>query len=78
MKKCSIPMFLPKAHSHYMDSARAWDAGMGAADSRSLRSDNYVRIQHFVRRTTYTPFGVFGGMCDVNSCNILLLLFMTL
>jgi hypothetical protein len=22
--------------------------GMGAADSRSLRSDNYVRMQHFV------------------------------
>jgi hypothetical protein len=23
-------------------------------------------------------FGVFGGMCDVNSCNVFLLLFMTL
>jgi hypothetical protein len=29
---------------------------MGAADSRSLRSDNYVRVQHFVRRSTYVPF----------------------
>jgi hypothetical protein len=28
----------------------------GAADSRSLRYDNYVRMQHFVRRTTYVPF----------------------
>jgi hypothetical protein len=24
--------------------------GMGDADSRSLRSDRYVRMQHFVRR----------------------------
>jgi hypothetical protein len=23
--------------------------GMGVADSRSLRSDNYVRMHHFVR-----------------------------
>jgi hypothetical protein len=29
--------------------------GMGAADSRSLRSDSYVRMQHFVRRSTYVP-----------------------
>jgi hypothetical protein len=35
--------------------------GMSAADSRSLRSDNYVRIHHFVRRCTYFLFGVFGG-----------------
>jgi hypothetical protein len=33
--------------------------GMGAADSRSLRSDNYVRMQHFVCRTTYVPFRRF-------------------
>jgi NAD-specific glutamate dehydrogenase len=34
--------------------------GMGAADSRSLRSDNYARImQHFVGRTTYVPFRRF-------------------
>jgi hypothetical protein len=32
---------------------------MGAADSRSLRSDSYVRMQHFVRRTTYVPFRRF-------------------
>jgi hypothetical protein len=35
--------------------------GMGAADSRSLRSDSYVRMQHFVRRTTYVPFRRFWG-----------------
>jgi hypothetical protein len=52
--------------------------GMGAADSRSSRSDSYVRMQHFVRRYIYVPFGVFGGICDVNSCNVLLLLFMAL
>jgi hypothetical protein len=34
--------------------------GMGAADSRSLRSYNYVRMQHlFVLRTTYVPFRRF-------------------
>jgi hypothetical protein len=40
--------------------------GMGAADSRSLRSDDYVRMQHIVRQFTYIPFRRFGGMCDVN------------
>jgi hypothetical protein len=30
--------------------------GMGAVYSRSLRSDSYVRTQHFVRRSTYVPF----------------------
>jgi hypothetical protein len=36
--------------------------GMGVIDSRSLRSDKYVRMQHFVRRTTsYVPFRRFGG-----------------
>jgi hypothetical protein len=34
-------------------------SGMGAADSRSLRSDNYVRMQHFVRRNTSVPFRRF-------------------
>ena len=34
---------------------------MGAADSRSLRSDRYVRMKHFVRRTTYVPFRRFWG-----------------
>jgi hypothetical protein len=33
--------------------------GMGAADSRSLRSESYVRMQHFVRRSTYVPFRRF-------------------
>jgi hypothetical protein len=35
--------------------------GMGAVDSRSLRSDNYVRMQHFVRRSTSNPFRRFLG-----------------
>jgi hypothetical protein len=35
---------------------------MGVADSHSLRSDNYIRMQHFVRRTTYyVPFWRFWG-----------------
>jgi hypothetical protein len=34
---------------------------MGAADSRSLRSDSYVRMQHFVRRSTSIPFRRFLG-----------------
>jgi hypothetical protein len=35
--------------------------GMGALDSRSLPSDNYVRMQTFVRRTTSCPFWRFWG-----------------
>ena len=35
--------------------------GMGAADSRSLRLYSYVRMQHFVRRSTYVPFRRFWG-----------------
>jgi hypothetical protein len=35
--------------------------GMGAADSRSLRSDSYVLMQHFVRRSTSVPFRRFWG-----------------
>jgi hypothetical protein len=34
---------------------------MGVADSRSLRSAGYVRMQHVVRRTTYVPFRRFLG-----------------
>jgi hypothetical protein len=53
--------------------------GMGAADSRSLRSGIYVRMQHFVRRSILLfRFGVFWGICDVNSRNVFLLLFMAL
>jgi hypothetical protein len=37
--------------------------GIGAADPRSLRNDNYLRIQHFVRRSTYVPFRRFWGGC---------------
>jgi hypothetical protein len=35
--------------------------GMGAAYSRSLLCDSYVRMQHFVRRSTYVPFRRFRG-----------------
>jgi hypothetical protein len=35
--------------------------GMGATNSRSMRSDSYVRMQHFVRRNTYVPFRRFLG-----------------
>jgi hypothetical protein len=35
--------------------------GMGAADSRSLRCDSYVRMQHFIRRSTSVPFRRFLG-----------------
>jgi hypothetical protein len=34
---------------------------MEAADSRSLRSDSYVRMQHFSRRSTSLPFRRFLG-----------------
>jgi hypothetical protein len=33
---------------------------MVATDSRSLRFDIYVRMQHFVRRSTYVPFRLLG------------------
>jgi hypothetical protein len=36
-------------------------SAMGAADSRSLRSDSYVRMEHFFRRYTYDPFRRFWG-----------------
>jgi hypothetical protein len=35
--------------------------GMGAGDSRSLRSESYVRMQHFVRLSTSVPFRRFLG-----------------
>jgi hypothetical protein len=35
--------------------------GTGAADSRSLRSDSYVRMQHFVRPSTSVSFRRFFG-----------------
>jgi hypothetical protein len=35
--------------------------GNGANDSRSLRSDNDVRMQHFVRQSTHVPFRRFWG-----------------
>jgi hypothetical protein len=35
--------------------------GMGATDSRSLSYAKYIRMQHFVRRTSYVPFRRFLG-----------------
>jgi hypothetical protein len=35
--------------------------GMGAADSRSLSSNSYVRMQYFARRTNYFPYRRFLG-----------------
>jgi hypothetical protein len=52
--------------------------GMGAADSRSLRSDSYVRMQNLFVDLLLLLFGVFGGMRDVNSCNVFMLIFMAL
>jgi hypothetical protein len=34
---------------------------MGVDDSRSLRSDSYVRMHHFVRQNTFVPFRRFWG-----------------
>jgi hypothetical protein len=34
---------------------------MGAADSRSLRSESYARMKDFIRRFTYIPFRRFLG-----------------
>jgi hypothetical protein len=34
---------------------------MSGDDSRSLRCDNYVRMQHFVRRNAIVPFRRFWG-----------------
>jgi hypothetical protein len=34
---------------------------MGAPDSRSLRFESYIRMQHFVRRSIYAPFRRFWG-----------------
>jgi hypothetical protein len=52
--------------------------GMGDADSRSLRHDNNVRMQHFVRRSFAPVFDSFWGMCGKNSCNVFLQLFIVL
>jgi hypothetical protein len=35
--------------------------GMGVADSRYLRTDSYVRMEHFDLQSTYVPFRRFGG-----------------
>jgi hypothetical protein len=35
--------------------------GLGASDSRSPRYGIYVRMQHFVPRSTYVPFRGFLG-----------------
>jgi hypothetical protein len=49
---------------------------MGAPDSRSLRSHNCVRMQHFVRRIIFVPFRRFWGMCGESSCNVFMMFFM--
>jgi hypothetical protein len=48
---------------------------VGAVDSRSLRSNSYVRMQHFVRRS-HVPFRRFLGGCVAS--NVVRLLFMVL
>jgi hypothetical protein len=40
---------------------RRFPGRMGVTDSRSLRFDIYVRMPHFVRRSTYVPFRRFWG-----------------
>jgi hypothetical protein len=52
---------------------------MGDTDSRSLRSDSYVRMQHFLRRYTFVPFRRFlGNVWRDLSCNVSMPLFMVL
>jgi hypothetical protein len=43
-----------------------------------LGSAIYVRMQHFVRRTTFVPCRRFWGMCGESSCNVFLMIFMVL
>jgi hypothetical protein len=55
--------------------------GMGAADSRFVRSYSYVIMSVCnisVVELLALLFGVFGGMCGESSCNVFLLLFMVL
>jgi hypothetical protein len=53
--------------------------GMGAADSRSLCSDSYERMYHFVCQYTYVPlFRRLWGNVRETSCDVFLLLFMVL
>jgi hypothetical protein len=52
--------------------------GMGVVDFRSLRFDNHVGMQNFVRPSSYVPFRRYWGMCCDNSRNVFLLLFMVL
>jgi hypothetical protein len=48
---------------------------MGGMDSRSLRHDTYIRMQHFVRRSINVPFRRFLGMCGEKYWSVLLPLF---
>jgi hypothetical protein len=59
---------------HFCGHFVACLACMGATDSRSSRFDSYVRMRHFVRRSTYLPFRRFLGMFGENSWNVFLLL----
>jgi hypothetical protein len=45
---------------------------LGAADSRSLRSESHGRMEMFIRRSTNVPFRRFGGMYIVSSCTAFL------
>jgi hypothetical protein len=47
-------VLVPVSHSR---AVLHWDFSLG----NSLRYDNYVRLQQFVRRTTYVPFRRFLG-----------------
>jgi hypothetical protein len=49
--------------------------GMAFVESRSLRYESYVRMQHFARRS-YVPFRWFWGMCFEKSCYLFLMLFL--
>jgi hypothetical protein len=57
--------------------------GMGADDSRSFPGMGDVTIMSvcnisLVEHSGFLLFGVLGGMCDVNLCNIFMRLFMAL
>jgi hypothetical protein len=51
---------------------------MGVAYSCSFRYDNYVRMQHFVRRSTYVRFRCSWGDVRRELCTVFLRLFMVL
>jgi hypothetical protein len=64
-------------HLENLAAARRFPC-MDAAESRSLRSHIYVRMQYVVCRSTYVHFRRFWGLCGEISRNVFLLLFMVL